>query len=121
MKRIRFNHNNNDHVICVSVKGKHRFYYQPVRTQEKIWLFDTKGFSGSVYGFFRKNGRMTGDREYTMTIREIYQIGKSRNSKINKIFDHIPAQIEYILRENTQTDKVAYMKTGWKQEYDRVA
>ena len=57
MKKINAKHDNKDRVICVTVTGKHRFYYQPAGTRERIWLFDTKAFYGSVFGFFRKNGR----------------------------------------------------------------
>ena len=35
-----------------------------------------------------------------MTINEIYEIGKSKNSKINKIMERIPSQVEYVIREN---------------------
>ena len=48
MKRINAKHDNKDRVICVTVTGKHRFYYQPAGTRERIWLFDTKAFYGSV-------------------------------------------------------------------------
>lgn len=58
MKKINTNHDNNkDRIICVSELGKHKFYYQPVGTRARFWLFDTKDFSGSVFAFFRKYGR----------------------------------------------------------------
>lgn len=50
-------HDNKDRIICVSESDKHRFYYQPVGTRARLWLFDTKNFSGSVFAFFRKYGR----------------------------------------------------------------
>lgn len=50
-------HDNKDRIICVSESDKHKFYYQPVGTRARLWLFDTKNFSGSVFAFFRKYGR----------------------------------------------------------------
>ena len=32
MKKINAKHDNKDRVICVTVTGKHRFYYQPAGT-----------------------------------------------------------------------------------------
>ncbi len=100
MKRINVKHNNKDRVICVTERDKHRFYYQPVGTSSRFWLFDTRRFSGSVFAFFRKNGRNLSDEGFSLTVKELYGIGRSRNCKINKIMDRIPGQAEYVLREN---------------------
>lgn len=100
MKKINMNHDNKDRIICVSDPGKHKFYYQPVGTKDRFWLFDTKNFSGSVFGFFRKNGRCLDGIGFSITVKEMYEVGNTKNSKIAKIFDRIPGQIEYVLREN---------------------
>ena len=57
MKRINMKHDNKDRIICVTeTTGKHKFYFQSAGTKERLWLFDTKSFSGSVFAFFRKYG-----------------------------------------------------------------
>ncbi len=100
MKKIKAKHDKKDRIICVTSAGKHDFYYVPVGTKERFWLLNTKDFSGSIFGFFRKNGRNMDGRGFSLTIKEIYEIGKSKNDKINKIMDRIPNQIEYVIREN---------------------
>ncbi len=100
MKKIKAKHDKKDRIICVTSAGKHDFYYVPVGTKERFWLLNTKDFSGSIFGFFRKNGRNMDGRGFSLTIKEIYEIGKSKNDKINKIMDRIPSQVEYVIREN---------------------
>lgn len=100
MKKINMKHDNKDRIICVSESGKHKFYYQPVGTKERLWLFDTKNFSGSVFAFFRKYGRCLDGIGFSMTVKEMYEIGNNHNAKLTKILDRIPAQVEYVLREH---------------------
>lgn len=102
MKKINTNHDNKDRIICVSELGKHKFYYQPVGTRERFWLFDTKNFSGSVFAFFRKYGRCLDGIGFSMTVRELYEVDNGHNVKINKILERIPAQVEYVLRERDE-------------------
>lgn len=102
MRKINMKHDNKDRIICVSESDKHRFYYQPVGTRARLWLFDTKNFSGSVFAFFRKYGRCLDGVGFSMTVREIYEVGNGHNVKINKILDRIPAQAEYVLRERDE-------------------
>lgn len=102
MKKINTNHDNKDRIICVSDYGKHKFYYQPAGTRDRFWLFDTKNFSGSVFSFFRKHGRCLDGIGFSMTVRELYEIGNGRNVKINKILYRIPAQVKYVLCERDE-------------------
>ena len=102
MKKIKVKHDNKDRIICVSETGKHKFYFQPIGTKERLWLFDTKNVSGSVFAFFRKYGRNLDDIGFSMTVKELYEVGNSHNVKINKILDRIPAQVEYVLREREE-------------------
>lgn len=102
MKEIKANHDNRDRIICVSELGKHKFYFQPVGTKERIWLFNTKSFSRTVFAFFRKYGRNLDDIGFSMTLREIYALGNVNNVKINRIMNRIPAQVEYVLREREE-------------------
>lgn len=100
MIKINARHDDKDQVICVTDNGKHSFYYRPANTLERIWLFDTKTFSGSIFVFFRKHGRNLGSKSFSMSLKELYELGNTRNCKINKIMDRIPRQIEYVLRED---------------------
>lgn len=100
MKKINMKHDNKDRIICVSESGKHKFYYQPVGTKDRLWLFDTKNFSGSVFAFFRKYGRCLDGIGFSMTVKEMHEIGNNHNAKLTKILDRIPAQVEYVLREH---------------------
>ena len=102
MKKINMKHDNKDRIICVSDFGKHRFYYQPVGTRDRLWLFDTKNYSGSVFAFFRKYGRCLDGIGFSMTVKEMYEAGNNHNAKITKILDRIPGQVEYVLRENEE-------------------
>ena len=102
MKKIKVKHDNKDRIICVSETGKHKFYFQPIGTKERLWLFDTKNVSGSVFAFFRKYGRNLDDIGFSMTVKELYEIGNGHNVKINKILDRIPTQVEYVLREREE-------------------
>lgn len=95
-------HDNKDRIICVSEIGKHKFYFQPIGTKECLWLFDTKNFSGSVFAFFRKYGRMLDDIGFCMTVKELYEVGNGHNVKISKILEHIPMHVEYVLREREE-------------------
>lgn len=98
MKKIKAKHGNKDRIICVSETGKHKFYFRPASTKECLWLFDTKNFSSSVFAFYRKHGRNLDDIGFSMTVKEMYEIGNGHNVKINKILDRIPTQVEYVLR-----------------------
>ena len=82
MKKINTNHDNKDRIICVSELGKN--------------------FSGSVFAFFRKYGRCLDGIGFSMTVRELYEVGNGHNVKINKILERIPAQVEYVLRERDE-------------------
>lgn len=112
MREIKMKHDNKDRIICVT-DTKHKFYLQPAGTKERLWLFDTKSFSGSVFAFFRKKGRNLDGIGFSMTLKELYEAGCNHNDKLNKILDRIPAQVDYVLREREefiQTPCVA-MKT----------
>lgn len=125
MKKISMKHDNKDRIICVSETGRHKFYFQPVGTKERIWLFDTKNFSGSVFAFFRKYGRNLDDIGFSMTLGELYKVGNGNNVKINKILERIPTQIEYVLCEcdklTQQPCKVVKVYNHHNNDSDRAA
>ena len=95
--------NQKDRIVCVTVTGAHKFYYQPSKSKERLYLFTTEDFSGSVFAYFRDNGRCMGGRGFSLTINELYEDRKMyRNPKIGKIFDRLPVMIDYVLRENAE-------------------
>lgn len=95
--------NQKDRIVCVTVTGAHKFYYQPSKSKERLYLFATENFSGSVFAYFRDNGRCMGGRGFSLTIKELYEDRKMyRNPKIGKIFDRLPGMIDYVLRENAE-------------------
>lgn len=95
--------NQKDRIVCVTVPGTHKFYYQPFKSNERLYLFTTEDFSGSVFAYFRDNGRCMGGRGFSLTIKELYEDRKMyRNPKIGKIFDRLPGMIDYVLRENAE-------------------
>lgn len=92
-----------DRIVCVTVTGAHKFYYQPSKSKERLYLFTTEDFSGSVFAYFRDNGRCMDGRGFSLTIKELYEDRKMyRNPKIGKIFDRLPRMINYVLRENAE-------------------
>lgn len=95
--------NQKDRIVCVTVTGAHKFYYQPSKSKERLYLFTTEDFSGSVFAYFRDNGRCMDGRGFSLTIKELYEDRKMyRNPKIGKIFDRLPGMIDYVLRENAE-------------------
>ena len=72
MKRIHANFDNRDRIICISTPGFQQFYYQPVRSSERYWLFNTE-FSGSVFAYFRKNGLHVCEKGFSLTLRQLYK------------------------------------------------
>ena len=94
--------NQKDRIVCHTVTGAHKFYYQPSKSKDRLYLFTTENFSGSIFAYFRDNGRCMGGRGFSLTIKELYEDRKMyRNPKIGKIFDRLPGMIDYVLRENT--------------------
>ncbi len=99
MKRIKATFQKNDRIVCMNVPGKHRLFYQPVGTNEQIWLLDTKEFSGSVFEYFRSKGKKMSNNCFSITINELYEFKKFKNYKLASLFDYLPKQIEYVIRE----------------------
>ena len=94
--------NQKDRIVCVSVTGAHKLFYQPNKSKERIYLFTTEDFSGSVFTYFRDNGRCLDGRGFSLTIKELYEDRKMyRNFKVGKLFDRLPGMIDYVLREKT--------------------
>ena len=101
MRKINAKYNNSDRVVCVSIPGKHKFFYQPAGTRERIWLFDTKDFSGSIFDYFHDKGRNMNDRGFSLTIRELYEFKKYHDRSLAAVIKRIPSQVEYVIRENS--------------------
>lgn len=107
MKKIKSSSvNKKDRIVCVTVTGAHKFYYQPSKSKERLYLFTTEDFYGSVFAYFRDNGRCMDGRGFSLTINELYEDRKMyRNPKIGKIFDRLPGMIDYAISENTEQKK----------------
>ena len=94
--------NQKDRIVCLSVPGKHKFFYQPYKSKERTYLFSTEEFSGSVFIYFRDNGRCLDKRGFSLTIKEIYEDRKMyRNPKIAKFFDRLPGELDKALRNKS--------------------
>lgn len=100
MKKINAYINQKDRIVCEAIPGALVFHYQPAETKNRIKLFETDAFSGSVWAYFRDNGRNMNDRGYSLTIREIYSFKDYKNKKLAHIINRIPAQVEYVIREH---------------------
>lgn len=99
MKKINTCINQKDRIVCEAIPGALVFHYQPAETKNRIKLFATDAFSGSVWAYFRDNGRNMNDRGYSLTIREIYSFKNYKNKKLAHIINRIPGQVEYVIRE----------------------
>lgn len=105
MKKIKAMFDKNDRIICISVPGKHQFFYQSARTNERIWLFDTKDYSGSIFDYFRTKGRNMSDRGFSLTIKELYEFKEYHNHKLAMLMERISGQVEYVIRERSKSEK----------------
>ena len=93
----------------MTVPGKHQLYYQPFGTKERYWLFDTKGFSSSIFAYFRDYGRNMNDMGFSLTLNELYKDKRyHRNTKLTKLIARIPAYVEYAIREYIAKSEEAY-------------
>ena len=113
--------NQKDRIVCVTVTGAHKFYYQPYKSSERLYLFSTEDFSGSVFAYFRDNGRCMEGRGFSLTIKELYEDRKMyRNPKIGKIFDRCPGMIDYVLRENVKQKEPVKQRQKATKKNDKV-
>lgn len=110
MKKIKASFEQKDRIVCVTNQGCHEFYYQPVGSKERIPLFMTDEFSGSVFAYFRDKGRNMNGRGFSLTIRELYQFKRFHNVKLTSVINRIPTMIDYVLREQVD-QKEAEKKT----------
>ncbi len=98
MRKIKVDHNPNDRILCKNIKdGNALFYVQSKNSKKEIWLFNTKSFSGSLYGYFQKKGRLEKDG-YSMTISQLHQFHKYENKKLTHVVELIPSYIEYAVK-----------------------
>ena len=107
MKKIKASFNQKDRVVCVTGQGFHKFYYQPVGSKERIQLFTTDDFSGSVFDYFRDKGRNMNDRGFSLTIKELYEFKRFHNVKLTNVINRIPMKIDYVLRERIKTENAS--------------
>lgn len=115
MKKTKCKINSKDRIVCVALPGELEFYYQTSGNGKRIALFKGENekaipFSGSVFNYFRENGRcFDGHTGFSLTIKELYAVDKSRyrNPKLAKLFERLPGAINMALREHSkQTEQV---------------
>ena len=97
MKRIKEKFDDRDRILCITVPGGHQFYYQPVRSNKRYWLFNLE-FGGSVFAYFRKYGCRVSEKGFSLTLREIYQFDDYHNPKLARLMNRIPGQVQYVLK-----------------------
>lgn len=115
MKKITAPHTNKDRVICVVSPCKLDFYYQPVRTNDRLWLMQTP-FSGSVFAYFRDHGR-----NMSLTIAEVYNFSKHKNPKLSRLFSRLPSAIEYVIKyEGEQILEAPIMKSLYNTSFEKI-
>lgn len=126
MKKIKNSAvNQKDRIVCVALPGELQFYYQAYGSKERLALYkgeDDKAipFSGSLFTYFRDNGRCMDGRGFSLTIKELYEDRKMyRNPKIGKIFDRLPGMIDYALSANAkEKDYVKHHVESDKIKFD---
>ena len=104
MRKIKAKFDKNDRIVCISVPGKHQFFYQPAGTNERIWLFNTKDYSGSIFNYFRTKGRNMSDMGFSLTIKELYEFKEYHTHKLVALMERIPSQVEYVIRERSENE-----------------
>lgn len=106
MKKIKTSFDQKDRVVCITEQDCHKFYYKPAGSKERIWIFMTNGFSGSVFGYFRDHGRCLADRGFSLTIKELYEFKSFHNKRLTKVINRIPIMVEYVLKEYSDLEVV---------------
>lgn len=92
----KMNVNSKDRIICVTNIDRHEFFYQPYKSNNRIFLFRTRKFFGSVFAHFRKKGRAMPVRGWALTCGELYKFNK-RNVKLTKIMETIAEQVNDVV------------------------
>lgn len=100
MKKIKNSSvNQKDRIVCVTVTGTHKFYYQSSKSGVQLYLFEKKS-SPSIFSFFKDYGVRLNGLGYSLTLKQIYEYRRMyRNHKIKEVFERLPGMIEYVLRE----------------------
>lgn len=123
-KKICAPHSDRDRVVAVATPdGKLDFYYQPVRSNEHLWLLQMP-FSGSVFAYFRDHGCNIGNiasRGYSLTLQEMYKFNKYKNPKLSRLFSRLPSSIEYVLKyETEQVLEAPIMKSLYNSSFEKL-
>lgn len=105
MRKIKANISQKDRIISVNIPGGNKFYYQPAGSNERLFLFATNDFSGSVFTYFRDKGREIKGIGYSLTIKELYNFRSYHNPKLTRIINRIPTMIDYVISEQLEEEK----------------
>ncbi|MBE6752755.1 MAG: hypothetical protein E7559_00125 [Ruminococcaceae bacterium] len=94
-----------DRIICVGEVENLIFYYNPFQTSDRIYLFETKAFYGSVFAYFRKMGRNMQARGFSLTIKELYEFCDYNNPRLTGIIHRIFIVLKSVLSD--ENDRAA--------------
>lgn len=95
------------------VQGNHTFYYQPVNSAERYYLFSTKRYSPSIAAFFAEKGVLMGNGQasqtHCITLGEFYRLkNHHHNFALNKVFERIPVWIDDVIRYELGSSAVCF-------------
>lgn len=115
MKKINAPHSNKDRVVCEATPGKLDLHFQPIRTNDRMWLMQIP-FSGSVFAYFRDQGR-----NMSLTIAEVYGFKSYKNPKLSRLFSRLPSAIEYVIKyEGEQILEAPAMKSLYNTSFEKI-
>lgn len=110
------------------VQGNHTFYYQPVNSAERYYLFSTKRYSPSIAAVFAERGVLMcngqASQTHSITLGEFYRVkNHHHNFALNKVFERIPVWIDDVIRYEMSDAEVCFSdrcnKVCFADEYRR--
>lgn len=108
-----------DRIIC-ETSNVHKFYYQPYKSNELLYLF-TKDRSPSICSLFEGYGVRMNGSNFSLTLKQLYEHRKLyRNHKIKEIFDRIPSMVQYVLNECDEMQKEQVKHNNKVKKADKV-
>lgn len=121
MKKVKNSSvNQKDRIICETTSNIHKFYYEPYKSNEQLYLFK-KDRSPSISSFFEDYGVRMNGVNYSMTLKQFYEHRKLyRNHKLKEIFDRIPSMVTYVLDERDEMMKEQAKRNNSAKNADKL-
>lgn len=112
--------NQKDRIICETTSNVHKFYYEPYKSNEQLYLF-TKDRSPSICSFFKDYGVRKNGLNYSLTLKQFYALQKFyENHKLKEIFDRIPSMVTYVTNERDGMKKEQVKHNKHVKNADKV-